>query len=77
MNEHIRKMAEEHFDVRDGVIVSPVDGYVDIEEELQKFAASIIRDCIDVVIESDPSPKMAFNEPYRSVVENIKEHFGV
>ena len=69
MNEHIRKMAEEHFDVRDGVIVSPVDGYVDIEEELQKFAESIIRECISVIEETN----LIDDDP----VINIKEHFGV
>ena len=43
----------------------------------KKFAELIIEECLDVVIESDPSPKMIINEPYRSIVENIKEHFGV
>ena len=69
MNERIKEFAEEQFNVRNGVIVSPVDGYADIEEELQKFAESIIKDCIIIIkgtnlIDDDP-------------VANIKEHFGV
>jgi hypothetical protein len=69
MNERIKEFAEEHFNVRNGVIVSPVDGYTNIEQELQKFAQSIIKDCIIIIegtnlIDDDP-------------VANIKEHFGV
>lgn len=76
MNEHIRKMAEEYFGVRNGVIVSPVDGYENIEEELLKFAELIIEECIEIVLSSDPSPKMSVREPYSTIMENIKEHFG-
>lgn len=76
MNEHIRKMAEEYFDIRNGVIVSPVDGYANIEEELQKFAELIIQECMEIVLSSDPSPKMTITEPYGTIMENIKEYFG-
>ena len=69
MNKRIKELAAECFDVRNDTIVSPVDGYVDIEEELQNFAYSIIKDCIIIIkgtnlIDDDP-------------VANIKEHFGV
>lgn len=40
-----------------------------------KFAALVIDDCIDVVIESDESDKMILHEPYRSIVTNINHHF--
>ena len=81
MNEHIRKMAEEHFDVRDGVIVSPVDGYVDIEEELQKFAELIIQDCIEQVkLELRNHGQLLSNPPQNAGVwdacNNIRRHFG-
>lgn len=78
MNERIKEHASNFFDVdRHGTIVSPVDGYQDIEEELQKFAELIIEECIEIVLSSDPSPKMSVREPYGSIMENIKEHFGV
>lgn len=76
MNERIKELAAEHFGVRNGVIVSPVDGYENIEEEIQKFAELIIEECIEIVLSSDPSPKMTVREPYSTIMENIKEHFG-
>jgi hypothetical protein len=48
MNERIKEFAAQHFYVRNGVIVSPVDGYENIEEELQKFAELILDKCIEV-----------------------------
>jgi len=74
-------MAEEHFDVRDGVIVSPVDGYVDIEEELQKFAELIIQDCIEQVkLELRNHGQLLSNPPQNAGVwdacNNIRRHFG-
>lgn len=80
MNERIKELAiksgafcEDEFE---RLISWGVEG-TELTDEVQKFAELIIQECIDVVVESDPSPKMVFNEPYRSVVENIKEHFGV
>lgn len=55
---------------RDGNIIDPIVG-------LEKFAELIIEECIDVVIESDDNPKMIVREPYRTIMENIREHFGV
>ena len=86
MNEHIRKMAEEYFDVRDDVIVSPVDGYVDIEEELQKFAELIIKECLNVVKEvRDDCWSELSTEIVREYMKAqsddtmiaIKRHFGI
>ena len=77
MNERIKEHASNFFDVNQhGYIVSPVDGYEIIEEELQKFAELIIQDCMEIVLSSDPSPKMTVREPYSTIMENIKEHFG-
>lgn len=42
-----------------------------------KFAELIVEECIDVVLSSDPSPKMIVHEPYRTIMNNIVEHFGV
>lgn len=45
--------------------------------DYRKFAELIIDECLDVIIDSDPSSKMIMNEPYRTIIENVKEHFGV
>lgn len=70
MNERIKEHASNFFDVNQhGYIVSPVDGYEIIEEELQKFAELIIKDCISVIKETN----LIDDDP----VVNIKEHFGM
>lgn len=58
MNERLKEFAAQYFDVRNGIVVSPVDGYCSIEEELQEYAKLIIRDTLDVAragIEFGPS----------------------
>jgi hypothetical protein len=56
MNKHLKTFAAEVFPVnRHGIIVSPVDGYENIEEELQKFAKMIIDKCADICYDSGQS----------------------
>ena len=56
MNKHLKIFAAEVFDVdQQGTIVSPVDGYSDIEEQLQKFAKMIIDKCADICYDSGQS----------------------
>jgi hypothetical protein len=69
MNERIKELASQFFDVRNGTIVSPVDGYQDIEEELQSFAEFIIKECIAIIQETN----LIDDDP----VVIIKEHFGI
>lgn len=47
------------------------------EVDIEAFAQLIVNECCDVVINSDPSPKMILQEPYRTIMINIQEHFGV
>ena len=47
------------------------------EVDIEVFAQLIVNECCDVVINSDPSPKMILHEPYRTIINNIQEHFGV
>lgn len=47
------------------------------EDEHYSIAEQVIQECIDVVLNSDPSPKMIAHEPYRTIMNNIMEHFGV
>jgi len=46
-------------------------------KEMEKFAQLIIDECIDAVIESDPSEKLIVHEPYRSIINAIEEKFEV
>ena len=55
--------------------VTPFDEFDNLE--LQAFAELIIEECIDVVSASDPSPKTIVHEPYRAIMNNIVEHFGI
>ena len=70
MNERIRELAD-----RAGLKLDnlPDDVYIPLEQ----FAKLIIQECISVVIDSDPSPKMILHQPYRTIVNNIEEHFEV
>lgn len=76
MNERIQELARQvgakpiYYEFLTGYEIPGKDG-------LEKFAELIIDECIDVVIESDNNPKMIVHEPYRTIMENIREHFGV
>lgn len=79
MNKRIQELAEQakgfvdlnqHLGGDNGCMVYTYDG-------LEKFAELIIQECIEIVISSDPSPKMILHEPYRTVMNNIVDHFGV
>lgn len=69
VNEQIKRLAEQA-----GCTIDRL-GYG--EGNLEKFAEIIVAECIDVVLDSDPSPKMIAHEPYRTIMNNIQEHFGV
>lgn len=79
MNERIKELAvksgaycEDEF----GRLISwGIEG-TELTDEVQKFAELIIQECIEIVLNSDPSPKMTVREPYSTIMENIKEHFG-
>jgi hypothetical protein len=73
MNESIRELAEKA-GFMDSLFSESGD---DCETEIKAFAELIVNECCDVVINSDPSPKMILQEPYRTIMINIQEHFGV
>ena len=77
MNDKIRELAEQS-----GFFPVPDETEWDWEyraenARYEKFAELIVNECCDVVINSDPSPKMILHEPYRTIMINIQEHFGV
>lgn len=43
----------------------------------QKFAELIIDDCCEVIIQSDPNPKMILHEPYGTIMYRVLDHFGI
>lgn len=82
MNERIQELAEQAgFSVVEtqGTGETTLWSFDDepIDDELQKFAELIIQECIEIVLESDPSPKMSLQEPYATIMFNIKDHFGI
>lgn len=54
---------------RDGNVIDPLDG-------LTKFAELIMFECIDAVIEGDPSSKMIISPERRAIVDDIKVRLG-
>jgi len=81
MNEHIKEHASNFFDVnRHGYIVSPVDGYEIIEEELQKFAELIIKDCIDACYKANEIRNIvppSQEQVVRWCIDEIERKFGI
>ena len=85
MNERIKELAVASQLVyeADGKLISAWEHYVDLSEELEKFAELIVRECIDIV---EQDMKLAHIqmipltlEKYANgrLKEKIREHFGV
>lgn len=50
-------------------------GVIFHKEDMIRLIGLVMEECQEIVCRSDPSPKMVLHEPYRSVVNNITEHF--
>lgn len=84
MNERIKQLADEaekyaldnvgkgHYGIEDLIYQ-----FQFVDTKMAKFAELIVRECMEVVLDSDPSPKMIAHEPYRTIMNNIQEYFGV
>lgn len=44
--------------------------------DYNKFAELVMFECIDVIIEGDPSSKMILSPERRDIVDDIKTHMG-
>ena len=74
MNERIRqlaKQAEIDYELREEIARAPV--WIGTDEELEKFAELIVRECIEVV--EKQKAKMSYGPTF--VIEDIKQYFGV
>jgi len=69
MNERLFELAKES-----GLIQSDSDSKM---QEAEKFAELIVTECMEIVLESDPSKKMIYREPYSTIIDNMKVHFGL
>ena len=69
MNKRLLELAKES-----GLIQYDSDSKM---QEAEKFAELIITECMEIVLESDPSPKMSLGEPYGTIIDNMKVHFGL
>lgn len=77
MNELIRDMAEEAGFVIEGDRIYVGDMFSSINDILDDFVDMIVTECMEVVLESDPSSKMSLTEPYGTIIDNIKTRFGL
>jgi hypothetical protein len=50
-------------------------GVIFHKEDMIRLIELVMEECQEVVCSSDPSPKMILHEPYRTIVDNITEHF--
>lgn len=83
MNETIKELAKEAREyVEDAIELGyPKDQVDDIRDE--KFAESIIQECIDIVDkvydeQTGMSAKLSRRQtPYQEIIDGIEEHFGV
>jgi len=69
MNKRLLELAKES-----GLIQYDSDSKM---QEAEKFAELIITECMEIVLESDPSPKMIYREPYSTIIDNMRVHFGL
>ena len=77
MNDKIKKLAEQAGCIYtvNNVITTKHNGLpIDV---MEKFAELIIEECIEVVVKSDFSLKPVLHEPYKTIMNNIVEHFGI
>jgi hypothetical protein len=81
MNERITKIVIDTLG-KEGVIASRALGYWALsDEELEKFAELVARECIkqvdEAIPESDCSASYAYRTARIAAISRIKEHFGV
>jgi len=75
MNERIRELMVQAIHAVDGIDNPETHRMYIPDVFAEKFVELIVEDCMDVVIKSDTSPKTILHEPYRTIVNNITEHF--
>ena len=71
MNERIKELMEQA-GLHDFVIES-----MGIDEEMNKFAELIVKECIDIAGEEDFDVMMKEGYPCSQTAKKIKHHFGV
>lgn len=87
MNDRIRQLAEQ----ADGVVINKMmtgaRQYTFLEEDLEKFAELIIRECVQTLIDKTPERytnesaeedwDKGYDRAMKDCVHHIQEHFGV
>ena len=71
MNERIKELMEQA-GLHDFVVES-----MGIDEEMNKFAELIVRECIDIAGKEDFDVMMKEGYPCSQTAKKIKQHFGV
>jgi hypothetical protein len=77
MNDKIKKLAEQAgctYTMNNAITTKHNGLPIDV---MEKFAELIVEECIEVVVKSDFSLKPILREPYKTIMNNIVEHFGI
>jgi hypothetical protein len=86
MNERIRQLAREADGVFIHKLITGAKQYTFLEQDLEKFAELIVRECIDKITTYDlvPGHSAKWEDIYdihgrllQDLGEELKEHFGV
>jgi hypothetical protein len=81
MNERIEELKLKAIDFADATYKYDLNEGFKIQEwdaiRLNEFAKLIIDECIDVIDVTHGSKKLLRPYPYKQIVDNIQEHFGV
>lgn len=74
MNERIQQLAEQADSVVINKMMTGATQYVFLEDDLEKFAELIVRECIDIV---SPYAVRMENFDGGHPIADLKKHFGV
>jgi hypothetical protein len=72
MNERIRKLAEQA-----GAVFTDVHAVSLLDDEIEKFAELIVRECIEHLESNVIVPNIEHSRTKTKCIRSIKEHFGV
>lgn len=78
MNEKIRSLLEQAVREHCLAVVEEKDTDADAPEKVQqRFAELIVRECVDVIKQSDAECSNEWDFAERNLADIIKQHFGV
>jgi ATP-dependent protease HslVU (ClpYQ) peptidase subunit len=79
MNERIKELAKQsNIEFTYDPTEIPVRAFVECwEDELEKFAELIVKECVDIAKDVNRNPYLDEHHHARQIIKNITKHFGV